>query len=601
MLRRSRLRFAWRAALAATLIAEAAPAPAISSPALPSETDVWGRFETGGLTVFSDAPDQITRIVAANLANFRVALEQVASDGEPAVPIGPFYVYVFRDEEAYAAYRPVHEVHGVAAAVTRPPPVVGILPDEVAGAFSKDRDGSFIALDAFPFGDPWTTIQHESVHAYLHDRFTDVPLWLDEGLAQCFSTFRVVEGRGELGRQPVRLRRWLKGRPLLPISDLLLMDERSPDYHGGTARMTFYAESWALVHYLLWGAEGAPGSAFLRRLHRGQSLREAIWPLFGPDPGRLDERLRAYVRKNRYPVEETPVAVRVPPAEAPIAQMTRSESLARLGDYLLHIRPTRPGDAEGHFQEAARLDSGNAFAWAGLAAVRHAQERDEEANALFEKALTTSPSDAAISLRYAHALADQFQPHAAGVIRLVPPSPAVERARELFRTGLAAMPDSAEAWARLGATYLYVAGEATEGFEALQRARALLPGRETIAADLAALQARAGNRASVEELAPILRASRSPELRRMVDGLLFQADVAAARLLVGQGQVAEGRQRLLALRDAAPSPEWRSLVDEELLATESNRARPASPIAVPTAGDEQGGPDLPEDGGGSPR
>ena len=98
-------------------------------------------------------------------------------------------------------------------------------------------------------------LRHEVTHAYLHAVAPNLPLWLDEGLAEYFEVPRGYAGlnRENLNAVVARIEQgtW--------APDLGRLEGLAP-----TAEMTHdeYAESWAWVHFLLHGGFG--GDELLR-------------------------------------------------------------------------------------------------------------------------------------------------------------------------------------------------------------------------------------------------------------------------------------------------------------------------------------------------
>ncbi|MDZ7619858.1 MAG: DUF1570 domain-containing protein [Patescibacteria group bacterium] len=98
-------------------------------------------------------------------------------------------------------------------------------------------------------------LRHELTHAYLHAVVPNLPLWLDEGLAEYFESPRGYGGlnRENLGSLVARMEQgtW--------SPDLERLERLAP-----TADMTHddYAESWAWAHWLLHGGFG--GEELLR-------------------------------------------------------------------------------------------------------------------------------------------------------------------------------------------------------------------------------------------------------------------------------------------------------------------------------------------------
>jgi tetratricopeptide (TPR) repeat protein len=114
----------------------------------------------------------------------------------------------------------------------------------------EDRDYVIMRLDAE--GDhPFHTLYHEYTHALLRLNFDHLPLWLDEGLAEFFgnSTLGDIESKtGTIDSGHLYL---LQQSKLIPIDTLLEVDHQSPYYNETDRASVFYAESWALLHFLL--------------------------------------------------------------------------------------------------------------------------------------------------------------------------------------------------------------------------------------------------------------------------------------------------------------------------------------------------------------
>ena len=88
-------------------------------------------------------------------------------------------------------------------------------------------------------------LRHEVTHGYLHSAVSDIPLWLDEGLAEFFES-----GRGKQGSH---------GPHIHLLKTRLKQGKWTPDLHRLEAideaevlTRLDYAESWLWVHFLLF-------------------------------------------------------------------------------------------------------------------------------------------------------------------------------------------------------------------------------------------------------------------------------------------------------------------------------------------------------------
>ncbi len=91
-------------------------------------------------------------------------------------------------------------------------------------------------------------LRHEVTHGYLHSAVNDIPLWLDEGLAEFFETGR--EKQGSHGAHIHLLKTRLKQGKWSPdLQRLETLDEAE------AMTQMDYAESWLWVHFLLFNPQ----------------------------------------------------------------------------------------------------------------------------------------------------------------------------------------------------------------------------------------------------------------------------------------------------------------------------------------------------------
>ncbi|MBL9163663.1 MAG: hypothetical protein JNL18_13095 [Planctomycetaceae bacterium] len=92
-------------------------------------------------------------------------------------------------------------------------------------------------------------LRHEVAHGYLHASVPNLPLWLDEGLAEYFEVSRGRDGVNRLHVDYLRGQLAVGGwRPNLPRLEQLI--------EAGELTQLDYAESWLWVHFLLHSEAG---------------------------------------------------------------------------------------------------------------------------------------------------------------------------------------------------------------------------------------------------------------------------------------------------------------------------------------------------------
>jgi tetratricopeptide (TPR) repeat protein len=538
--------------LAALSLATAGPLAALPAD---DPNDEWIRVDTAHLTLFSDASRNATVEIGRQMELYRVVLARLGPDLSPDSPL-PTWVFVFKNELAFTPYKLRQKGRHAG------------MPANLDGFFVQHRDGNYIGVNATPDSSPWPVIYHEFFHFFLHNNFEDIPLWFDEGMAQCYATFRLDGGRVVIGGPIPEKIAWLRTHPLLPLSRLQAITFDSPEYHEEGRQETFYSQSWAMVHYLLWGParQAGGGAAFLHDLKRGGSLQGALAPLTPAQDPALEQHVADFVRRGRFAFSEiTPESLKYDDA-ARVRTIGRDEVLYRLGDFLLHTDADRVREAEDHLREALRLNPGLAAAQGDLGQALEARGLRPEAHAAFDKAIALDPADHALALAYAYALSDEAMPP--GLTEVHPEKglpPEIARARGLFQAATAAAPDVAEAWAGLGSTYLYEDRDFAPGIAALERAHRLMPTRLDVTHNLAELYAQSGQRGRAQDLIDrVLDRAEDPAMRAAGRSILFRGDLAEVEALVAKGDTAGAAARLRDLQAAAPGPEEKSLVESRL-------------------------------------
>src|SRR5205085_8323707 len=300
-------------------------------------------------------------------------------------------VVVFRDDKPYSPFRPLYRKRTVA----------------FTGYFQAGLDTNYIVLPlGLPAEDLYALPQHESVHLLIGSSARHVPDWLNEGLAQYYSTFCLSTRGGVLGAPIQRHVEFLRAHKLLTLAQLFQIERGSTDYVEDERNDIFYAQSWALVHYLISGNEGRRQLQLLRfmeMLAAGLPVERSFQQSFHADYQTIETELTAYVERGEYPVRAIAVDNRSgSDTELHEQSLTEAEAQYYLGDLLLHIE--RPEDAAKYLQRAVALDEKLAEARAALGMTRVRQRRFAEAEEQLRQAVTLAPDSCLAHYYYAYAL-----------------------------------------------------------------------------------------------------------------------------------------------------------------------------------------------------
>jgi len=561
-------------ALSACLLAlalAAGPARAQSAE-LPPEQDRWIELKTPSFVLWSDASEKNAREVAARLERLRSVLGQL-NPGLKLTSPNPTYVFVFRTTAAFKPYRRVYNGQAV----------------YVGGYFVTQPEANWVAVNGDARSDEESILNHELLHSILRNNYPGLPLWFNEGLAEVYSSFQATDREARIGLPIPDHVYWLRLHSLIPVAQLFAMDQGSPDYNEGARRGVFYAESWALVHYLLVGHPELRQKAplYFREMAKERPAPDAFRAAFGRGEGELEKEIQAYVRKRIFEVQIVPVQ---PDADLHFTRrdLPRAEALARLGGLLVSLGASRWPAAADHFHAALALDPEQPQALAGLGWIESLSGRPQEAQPWLAKAAAKAPDDVVIQYLYGIALLDGTS------------GPAEARqAQAALARAVALQPELGEAWARLAFAQAREDPMPADAVLSFETAHRLLPGRTDIAFNLVLACARSGRRDRAQEVIDHVlavhgsaeqvqkaRAALVNEQRRDAEDLIGKGDLKKAAALLAEvvqqpAATPEQKADLLArLADIRQVLDYNSFVDRYNQAIEIASREPEAAIAI---------------------
>ena len=473
-------------------------------PATAQTRDSWRSIRTNNLFVIGNADPEKLRQVAVWLEFFHSAFGRLVSrnviDGSV-----PTTVIVFRDEASFMPFKPLYQGR----------------PANLAGFFQPGQDVNYIAMSLDPSErDPFSIAFHEYVHLHLRDNIPNVPLWLNEGLAEFYGSLEFSGGEAILGA-PLGYIRLLRSVELLPLKTLFSIDTRSPHYNEQDKTGIFYGQSWALVHYLMLSGGPTRQSQFKRFLNlvgRGDDAGKAMEDSFGMSLDQIEDELRSYIRRGQLPTLR--MASDDPEAYASYTAMQRvalSEAEANyyLGDLLLHIG--REEDADRYFKHAVALDPGLTIAYSALGQIAVQQRRYADAKKYLQKA-TTTPQHYLVHYHYAWILARDPASPTGHISGYTPETAAVMR-EQLSRT-IKLAPDFAPAYYLSAIVDLVTEKNLDAALESAEKARRLQPTSSAYALLVAEIQAKRDETAVARSMLDPLTRDSDPKIRQEAQRLL---------------------------------------------------------------------------------
>ncbi len=356
-----------RAVTLAVLLACGVPIIAADKP------EAWVEVRSPHFRVISNAGDKQARRAAGQFERFREVLRNTLTKGR-LDSATPMLIIAVKDEKSLKVLLPEYwEKKGSMHPV---------------GYFMRSLGKDFVVLRLDASGEnPFHVIYHEYTHSLMALNFQSLPIWVSEGLAEFFGHATIGDKEAGTGRPSVEQIMLLRENRLLPLATLLTADRHSPYYNEANKTSLFYAQSWALTHYLMIGDKGVRQPQLLKYVAlvaEGVPDLEAAQRTLG-DLKQLEKKLEDYIRLSNYfylPVtlsnitDEKQYAARIVP---------EAEALAARGDFLMHNQ--RFTEARPMLEEALRLDPNQGLAQESLGFYYFRQGDREEAAKHFSAAV----------------------------------------------------------------------------------------------------------------------------------------------------------------------------------------------------------------------
>jgi len=411
----------------------------------------WTMIPGRSMRVIGDQSPETLRDIATQLEQFRAVVGGLIPNADRPLPL-PIVVFVFGNRRTMESYVPMKNGR----------------PAAIDGLFVRWPDANHIVLSLEGFDESAAVIYHEYTHLLIANAVRSVPVWLGEGLADYYGSYQLAADR----------RSALIGRPLpwqigvlrsryMPIRELLAVDSATTLHDESLRRTIFYAESWALTHYLL--NEFPDGAAAINKFSaafaEGADVQDAFAQAFGATPEEFDKRLTSYIRRPAQKASRFVFAERLTVAAPEMPRVLGAgEAAAWLGD--LQRRVGRDEEAAKQIEGAVAREPDAAMCQVALGLLRLSQTRTAEGIDALNKADSLARDDfmtqftRGIALLRAENARDNFDPAGRALARAV-----------------ALNPESADAHAWLAYVQMQSPDTLPQARASIERAIELAPGR----------------------------------------------------------------------------------------------------------------------------
>ena len=272
--------------------------------------------------------------------------------------------------------------------------------NKFSGLFRRGLRKNIIIVQANDITSGKHIIQHEYVHYLMHNRSSiNYPMWYSEGFAEYLGATKMQRGKLRLGAALHTRQQEFTHLDWIPIKRIL--DPDAFDFWSGELRAMFYAQSWAMVHYLL--SDPVHKSRFRKDMFNYLTFRkqgvdpiESFEKAFELDVDEFALKIKRYVKVNRYSAFSFDPDKLLPVFSPVVTKMERPEAALKLANLALEFGKIQ--EAENWFKIASEEESLRAYAEAGLGSILSIQNKFEEALPHFETAINIIPDDPTIQL-----------------------------------------------------------------------------------------------------------------------------------------------------------------------------------------------------------
>lgn len=288
-------------------------------------------------------------------------------------PSSPILVLAVKDEKDFRALEPEQYL------------AKGQL--QLGGLFLRAPEKNYILMRLDAEGDhPYAVVYHEYTHLLL-SKADWMPLWLNEGMASFYESTEIEEKEALLGKPNVPEVQLLRQSRLLPLPTLFAVDFNSPYYHDEQKGSIFYAESWALTHYLNvkdYEQKSARLQQYADLLAQRVDPVTAATTAFG-DLKKLQSDLEAYVRQSAFSFFKKKLTTDVDDSAFKAEPLTASQADAVRADFLAYNQRVR--DARTLLDHVLHDDPNNVSAHETMGYLEFRDGHIPEARKWYEQAV----------------------------------------------------------------------------------------------------------------------------------------------------------------------------------------------------------------------
>lgn len=244
---------------------------------LPLAADEWIRLTTPHFELFTTAGEKKGREAILYFEQVRNFFLQASPSRQ--VPNFPVRIIAFKSEKQYRPYR---------------------FNEAAFAYYTRTRMRDYIVMeDIAP--EHYRVAIHEYTHLIIEHAGLKLPLWMNEGWADLYSTLIPVGNKTRMGELIPGHMQTLSTSKWLDLNTVTSVTPGSPLYNEKNRAGLFYAESWALVHMLHLSQNYRENfSKCVIALASGKPADAAFQEAFGRSTADVQMDLQRYIAGKRF-------------------------------------------------------------------------------------------------------------------------------------------------------------------------------------------------------------------------------------------------------------------------------------------------------------
>lgn len=307
-------------------------------------SDNWYQVQTPHFEVISNTDVKRVRQLAYDLEKSRAILAAIYPENQ-AMPGKPVRVVMIRNLQSFLRWR-------------------GSLAKQAKnfytnGLYRETPTAHYIIMNTFRTrGGTKRTLElalHEVMHLHNQANYRDMPLWIDEAMAEYYSRSEVLRRAVDVGFLQRDHVYELRASRMMPLDDLFKTRHHSKNYRKVLHMSNFYSQSWAFYHFLKQDPEALEKrmlDTYLGLLREGMDGDAATDQIF-QNRKAMRERFQTYVDKIEFEHERLHIRVPKQTKDYKVRPMSLANAHAFAASFFTGMKDF--AYAEAHLEKARSL------------------------------------------------------------------------------------------------------------------------------------------------------------------------------------------------------------------------------------------------------